>query len=414
MGVTPAEPHTATPRRLPRWNEISSAFDLRIRPPGRARVLERCASVADVRAVARRRVPRMVFDFVDGAAGSETSLDRARDLFHRVELEPRAMRDVSTVDLSVDLLGERSQLPFFFGPTGATRLMHEAGETAVARVAGQFGIPYTLSTLGTTSAEELARDAGATRRWFQLYLMSDRTRVRDILQRAADSGFDTLVVAVDSPVPGRRSRDVRNGLIVPPQLTWRNVRDISRRPRWAFDKLSTHPIEFKMVDAVSELPEQRMAKVFDPRMSVDDLAWVRGQFPGRIVVKGIQSVHDACLVAAEGADAVHLSSHGGRQLEHAPLPFELLPETRGALDSGTQLYVDGGVMSGIDIIACLANGADAVALGRAYLYGLMAAGEAGVRHVVELLRADLRTAMALLGCARVAELASVPVRVRDR
>lgn len=354
----------------------------------------------------------MVFDFVDGAAGSETSLDRARDLFHRIELEPRAMRDVSSVDLSVDLLGTRSELPFFFGPTGATRLMHASGETAVARVAGELGIPYTLSTLGTTSAEDLARDAAGTRRWFQLYLMSDRARVRDILQRAIDSGFETLVLAVDSPVPGRRTRDVRNGLAVPPKLTWHNVLDISRRPRWAFDKLSTDPIEFKMVDAVSELPEQRMSKVFDPRMSLADLEWARAEFPGKVVVKGIQSVYDAKLVAAEGVDAIHLSSHGGRQLEHAPLPFELLPETRATLGNDVQLYVDGGVMSGTDIVSCLVNGADAVAIGRAYLYGLMAGGGAGVRHVAELLRSDIRTTMALLGCASVVELPSVPLRIR--
>lgn len=399
---------------MPRLSEIAPAFDLSVKRAGPARALERCGSVADVRALARKRVPRMVFDFVDGAAGSESSLDRARDLFSRVELEPRAMRNVSNLDLSVDLLGKRSDLPFFFAPTGATRLMHESGETAVARVAADLGVPYTLSTLGTTSTEELARDAACTRRWFQLYLMSDRARVRDILQRAIESGFETLVLAVDSPVPGRRIRDVRNGLVVPPRLAWHNVRDISRRPRWAFDKLSTDPIEFKMVDAVSELPEQRMSKVFDPQMSLADLEWARAEFPGKVVVKGIQSVHDACLVAAEGADAVHLSSHGGRQLEHAPLPFELLPDVREALGNDVQLYVDGGVMSGVDVVSCLANGADAVAIGRAYLYGLMAAGGPGVRHVAELLRADISTTMALLGCATVAELASVPLRIRGQ
>jgi L-lactate dehydrogenase (cytochrome) len=355
----------------------------------------------------------MVFDFVDGAAGSESSLRRARDVFSRVELEPRALRDVRQIDLTTELLGASSSLPVFFAPTGATRLMHHAGETAVARVAAGLGVPYALSTLGTTTLEDLAVDVPAARRWFQLYLMSDRSIGREMTRRAWDAGYDTLLLTIDTPVPGRRNRDVRNGLIVPPKLTWRNVADIARHPRWGVNALTTEPMRMAMVDAESELPAARMAKVFDPGVSPADVEWLRAEWPGKLVVKGVQSVHDAQLVADLGVDAVELSSHGGRQLEHAPLPFELLPAVRENLDTRVQLFVDGGVLSGVDVVACLASGADAVGIGRAYLYGLMAGGQAGVQRVADLLHAEIQATVRLLGCKSVKELRDVAVRVRD-
>jgi L-lactate dehydrogenase (cytochrome) len=355
----------------------------------------------------------MVFDFVDGAAGSESSLRRSRELFSRIEFEPRALRDVRKVDLSVDLLGAPNELPFFFAPTGATRLMNPAGEIAVAQVAAELGIAYSLSTLGTTSVEDLAAAVPGSRRWFQLYLMSDRTRGKELARRAWDSGYDTLLLTVDTRVPGRRNRDVRNGLVVPPKLTWRSIGKIAGYPRWWFDALTTEPLRFAMVDAESELPAARMAKVFDPGVSVRDVQWLREEWPGKLVVKGVQSVHDAGLVAAAGVDAVYLSTHGGRQLDHAPLPYELLPTVRAALDPRVQVFVDGGVMTGADIVACLANGADAVGLGRAYLHGLMAAGRAGVRHVADVLRGEIETTLRLVGCTSVRDAAEIPVHVRE-
>jgi len=388
-------------------------LDLSVSAPSRERALLHCADVWDVRALARRRVPRMVFDFVDGAAGSESSLRRARDLFSRVELEPRALRDVRQVDLTTDLLGAPSALPIFFAPTGATRLMHHTGETAVARVAAGMDIPYSLSTLGTTTLEDLAANVPTGRRWFQLYLMSDRWIGREMTRRAWAAGYDTLLLTIDTPVPGRRNRDVRNGLIVPPRLTWRNVADIARHPRWGVNALTTEPMRMAMVDAESELPAARMAKVFDPGVSTSDVEWLRTEWPGKLVVKGVQSVHDAGLVADLGVDGVQLSSHGGRQLEHAPLPFELVAAVREVLDSRIQVFVDGGVLSGVDVVACLARGADAVGIGRAYLYGLMAAGQPGVQRVADLLRAEIEATVRLLGCTSVKELRDVPVRVRD-
>lgn len=401
-------------RRWPRWHEIGPMLDLSIRRPSRERALQYCADVQDVRALARRRVPRMVFDFVDGAAGSESSLSRARDVFSRIELEPRALRDVRQVDLTSDLLGRSNSLPIFFAPTGATRLMHHAGEPAVARVASRTGIPYSLSTLGTTTLEDLAAAVPTSRRWFQLYLMSDRSIGREMTRRAWDAGYDTLLLTIDTPVPGRRNRDVRNGLIVPPRLTWRNVADIARHPRWGINAVTTEPMRMAMVDAESELPAARMAKVFDPGVSSADVEWLRKEWPGKLVVKGVQSLDDARLAASLGVDAVELSSHGGRQLEHAPLPFELLPAVRDSLDPSVQVLVDGGVLSGVDVIACLANGADAVGIGRAYLYGLMAAGEQGVQRITDLIRAEIEATVRLLGCTSIKELRDVPVRVRER
>lgn len=400
-------------RRRPKWREIAPLLDLSIRLPSREAALARCGDVWDVRALARRRVPRMVFDFVDGAADTEASLTRARDTFARLEFSPRALRDVSQVNLDVELLGRPSALPFFFAPTGATRLMHASGESGVAAIAAELGIPYCLSTLGTTSVEDLASAAPRARRWFQLYLMADRAQTLDALARARACGFDTLILAVDTPVPGRRNRDVRNGLVVPPRLTWRSVMDIAGHPAWWVDKLTTPPVEFAMIEAKSEQPAQRMARVFDPTITVADVEWLRAQWSGPMVVKGVQSVDDARIVAAAGADAVHLSTHGGRQLDRAPLPFELLPQVREILDPKVQVFVDGGVLSGSDLAACLAEGADAVAIGRAYLYGLMAGGPLGVRRVAELLRNELSTTMALLGCSSVAELRGVPVRLRE-
>jgi L-lactate dehydrogenase (cytochrome) len=402
-------------RRFPRWSEIHPLFDLSVRWPTRASALDRCADLEDIRLLARKRVPRMVFDFVDGAAGSESSRDRAREAFSRVEMEPRALTDVKIIDMSIDLLGRKSALPFFFAPTGATRLSHHLGEIGVARVAAELGLVCSVSTLGTTTVEDLAAAVPDARRWFQLYLVSDRARTAQMLERAWTSGFDALILTIDTPVPGRRNRDVRNGLAVPPKLTWRSIAGMVGYPGWWFDKLTTEPFRFAMIDAVSERPEERMARVMDPTVAIRDVEWVRDRWPGKLIVKGIQSVNDAMRLVERKIDAIHVSNHGGRQLDRAPVPFELLPAIREAVEAAganTQIFVDGGVMSGPDIVACLARGADAVALGRGSLYGLQAGGEAGVRRVATLLRQEMATTMALLGRTSVADLRDVPVTIR--
>ena len=394
-------------RRLPTWADLRPIVGL-----STGSALEHCASVADVRRLARRRVPRAVFDYTDGAAGDELSLKRARAAFARVEFQPRVLRDVSVIDTSTTIMGERAEMPLVLGPTGFTRLMHHAGEPAVATVAGRAGIPYGLSTLGTTSIEDLAVAAPGTRRWFQLYLMRDRGYVKDLVQRAGDAGYDTIILTVDTPVAGRRHRDVRNGMSIPPRITPRTAFDMALHPRWWANLLTTEPLTFASLSSTGGTVADLIARVFDPTINLADLDWLRGTWGGRLVVKGIQGVDDARLVAEHGADGIILSTHGGRQLEHAPLPFEILPDVRTAVDPRVDVLIDGGVMSGADVVAAVASGASAVAVGRAYLYGLMAGGEAGVQRVVDLLREEIETTMRLLGRTSIESLGPDCVRLR--
>lgn len=402
-------------RRLPRWRDVQPLVgDLRPRLDRTQVLLERCASVADVRALAKRRVPRAVFDYTDGAAGhDEASLRRARQAFARVEFQPRVLRDVRTVDTSTTILGETAALPLVFAPTGFTRMMHSAGEPAVARVAQRLGIPYGLSTLGTTSIEDLAAAVPGVRRWFQLYLMTDRGYGVELVDRARDSGYDTIILTVDTPVAGRRNRDVRNGLTIPPQLTPRTIADMAVHPRWWMSLLTSEPLSFATLTSTEGTVADLIARVFDPSITVDDLDWLRSVWKGRLIVKGVQTVDDAVIVAEHGADGVILSTHGGRQLERAPLPFEILPRVRDALDDRVEVLIDGGVLSGADVVAALCQGATAVAVGRAYLYGLMAGGEAGVQRVGDLLAQEIVTTMQLLGRTSVSELGPDCLRLRD-
>jgi len=404
-----------TSRRLPRWSELQPLIgDLRPRLDRTQVLLDRCASVADVRALARRRVPRAVFDYTDGAAGQdEASLRRARQVFARVEFQPRVLRDVRTVDTSTTILGERAALPLVFAPTGFTRMMHSAGEPAVARVAQRLGIPYGLSTLGTTSIEDLAAAVPGVRRWFQLYLLTDRGYGVELVERAREAGYDTIILTVDTPVAGRRHRDVRNGLTIPPQLTPRTLADMAMHPGWWMNLLTSEPLSFATLTSTGGTVADLITRVFDPAVTIDDLDWLRSVWPGRLVVKGIQTVDDAVLVAQHGADGVILSTHGGRQLERAPVPFEILPRVREALQDRVEVLIDGGVLSGADVVAALCEGATAVAVGRAYLYGLMAGGEAGVQRVGDLLSQEITTMMQLLGRTSVADLGADCLRLRD-
>ncbi|MBM3689754.1 MAG: alpha-hydroxy-acid oxidizing protein [Actinobacteria bacterium] len=396
-----------TTRRIPRWGDFSHLVGFTS-----GSCLDHCASIADVRRLARRRVPRAVFDYTDGAAGDELSLRRTRAVFARVEFQPRVLRDVSIVDTSTTLLGGWAALPVVLGPTGFTRLMHHSGEPAVAAVAGRSGIPYGLSTLGTTSIEDLARDAPDTRRWFQLYLMRDRGYVKELVQRASDCGYDTIILTVDTPVAGRRHRDVRNGLTIPPRITPRTAVDMALHPRWWGNLLTTEPITFATLSSTDGTVADLIGRVFDPTINIGDLDWLRGVWGRQLAVKGVQGVDDAVMVADHGADAVILSNHGGRQLERAPVPLEILPAVRQAVDPRVEVLIDGGVMSGADVVAALALGASAVAVGRAYLYGLMAGGERGVQRVVDLLREEIESTMRLLGRTSIDQLDPDCVRMR--
>jgi L-lactate dehydrogenase (cytochrome) len=344
-----------------------------------------------------------VFDYVDGAAELELSMDRAVEAFNRVVFYPRVLRDVATVDTRTTVLGREVELPIVFGPTGFTRMMHAAGEGAVARAAGRAGIPYTLSTLGTTSIERLAEQAPASKRWFQLYVSKDRGRAAELVRRAGDAGFSTLVLTVDVPVAGARHRDIYNGLTFPPSLTARTLLGMVGKPRWLYDALTTEPLAFETLGPAKDVMAL-INSAFDPSVTLVDIDWLRSHWSGAIVVKGVQRVDDAVEIASAGADGIALSNHGGRQLDRAATPLDLLPSVVDAVGGTVEIYVDGGVRSGADVAAAVAFGARAAFVARPYLYALMAGGEAGVDHLTRLLRDDYVRTLKLLGVASTAEL----------
>ncbi|WP_344687643.1 alpha-hydroxy acid oxidase [Blastococcus jejuensis] len=400
-------------RRVPRWSELRELIRPR-RPVGNAteRRLAGAATVGDLREIARRRVPRAVFDYTDGAAGEEISLRRSREAFRRVEFRPSVLRDVSAVDPSTTVLGARSALPLAFAPTGFTRLMHVEGELAVGRVAERVGIPHALSTMGTTSLEALAAEAPGARRWFQLYLWRDREASAALVERARAAGYEALVLTVDTPVAGPRLRDVRNGFTIPPALTLRTMANAARHPQWWVDLLTTEPLEFASLRAWKGTVAELVDRVFEPAATIADVRALRETWPGALIVKGVQGVDDARAVVDAGADAVVVSNHGGRQLDRAPTPLEQLPAVVQAVGDRAEVYLDGGILDGADVVAAVAFGARGCLIGRAYLYGLMAGGERGVQRVVDLMTREMTRTMQLLGVASVAELTPDRVRLR--
>jgi L-lactate dehydrogenase (cytochrome) len=313
-------------RRLPRWTELRELIRPR-RPSGNAtaRRLARAATIGDLREIARRQVPRAVFDYTDGAAGAEISLRRSREAFERVEFRPRVLRNVSAVDPSTTLLGTPAALPLVFAPTGFTRLMHTEGESAVGRVAERTGVPYALSTMGTTSLEALADAAPGGRRWFQLYLWRDREASAALVERARAAGYEALVLTVDTPVAGPRLRDVRNGFTIPPALSARTMANAARHPRWWVNLLTTPPLEFASLRSWGGTVAELVDRVFEPAAVLADVRSLRASWPGALIVKGILDADDARAVVDAGADAVVVSNHGGRQLDRSPTPLEQLP-----------------------------------------------------------------------------------------
>ncbi|MGW5195780.1 alpha-hydroxy acid oxidase [Kribbella sp. NPDC004138] len=401
-----------TDRQMPKWSELKPLLrpkPITVNPTERR--LEKALTIADLRAIAKRRTPRSVFDYTDGAAEAEISLRRARRLFAEMELQPSILRDVSDIDLGTSILGGRSELPFAFAPTGFTRMMNHEGESAVVKVAEQVGIPYALSTMGTTSIEDVAAAAPNARKWFQLYVWKDRTAGEDLVKRSAAAGYEALMLTVDVPVAGARLRDVRNGFTIPPSLTAKTVLDASLHPAWWANLLTTRPLTFASLSTWDGTVAELLDKLFDPTMTIDDLNWLRSIWDGPLIVKGIQTVEDARRVVDAGADAVVLSNHGGRQLDRAPTPLRILPDVRKAVGSDAEIYLDTGIMSGADIVAAIALGADACLVGRAYLYGLMAGGQRGVARAADILTKEVRRTMALLGVSRVADLNPSHVRL---
>lgn len=406
--VEPVAPSPAVPavaRRLPRWSEVRPLIQLRptaLRSVDRR--LARASTIGDLRDIARRQVPRSVFDYVDGAAGAEIGIRRARRAFEAVEFHPNVLRDVSHVDISTTLVGTPSDSPLILAPTGFTRMMHHVGEPAVARAAAAAGIPYTLSTMGTTSPKDVASAAPHGRHWFQLYVSRDTDLTDGLLRQARESGFTTLVITVDTPVAGQRLRDVRNGLTVPPSLTPGTLAGMSVHPRWWFNLLTTEPLNFAALSHSHGTVADLVDRLFDPTFSFEDIDRVRQQWDGPVVVKGVQSADDAARLAGIGVDGIVVSNHGGRQLDRVVAPLTLLPEVVAAVQGRASVLLDTGITDGGDVVAAMANGADGVMIGRAYLYGLMAGGEQGVSAALTILSTQITRTLQLLGVSSVREL----------
>ncbi|GAA2833295.1 L-lactate dehydrogenase (cytochrome) [Leucobacter komagatae] len=385
-------------RKLPKWSEVSPFLGFKkpeLDPVERR--LQRALTVKDLAEAARRRTPKSVFYYVHGAAEGELSIWRARDAFSRVEFEPRVLHDVANVDTSTTILGKEASFPLILAPTGFTRMMQHEGEIAVARAAARAGVPYTLSTMGTTAPGDLQAAVPTGDNWFQLYLWKDRAATKQLIDQVRAAGYDTLVLTVDTPVAGNRLRDTRNGLTIPPSLSVKTFVDFALYPNWWANILTTEPIEFASLKSFDGTVAELVGQMFDPSLSLEDLQWLRDEWEGSLVVKGIQSVEDAKRVVELGVDAVVVSNHGGRQLDRAPTPLELLPRIAEAVNGRAQIFLDTGILSGADVLAAVGLGADACMVGRAYLYGLMAGGERGVDRMFEIMRSEAVRTMQLTG-----------------
>ena len=366
--------------------------------------LEKALTIYDLRKIAKRRTPAAAFDYTDGAAEGEFSMNRARQAFEDIEFHPGVLTDVSTVNTTTEVLGGTSAMPFGIAPTGFTRLMQTEGEIAGAGAAGAAGIPFTLSTLGTTSIEDVRAADPNGRLWFQLYVMREREISYGLVERAAKAGFDTLFFTVDTPVAGSRLRDKRNGFSIPPHLTMKTLLNAIPRPWWWFDFLTTPKLEFASLSSTGGTVGELLDNAMDPSINYEDLKIIREMWPGKIVIKGVQNLEDSKKLADLGVDGILLSNHGGRQLDRAPVPFHLLPEVVREVGNDVEVMVDTGIMNGADIVASMALGAKFTLIGRAYLYGLMAGGRRGVDRTIEILSDEVRRTMKLLQVHNIAEL----------
>lgn len=402
-------------RQLP--NPIKLAQLMRFRTPSihikRSR-LNRAFTIWDLRDIAKKRTPQGPFDYTDGAAESESSLERARQAFKDIELVPNILRDVSDVDLSCTIFDRTYQMPMGIAPTGFTRLMQTEGEIAGSRAAEKFGIPFSLSTLGTTSIEDVVKAAPNGDNWFQLYMWKDREGSMALVERAKRAGVKTLHLTVDVPAAGHRLRDSYNGLTIPPTLTIKTLLNAIPRPAWWMNFLTTPAIEFASMSSWNGTVGELLDYMFDPTMTFEDLKWIRSEWDGNLIVKGVQNLEDAKMAAKLGADAVLLSNHGGRQLDKAPIPLHLLSDIKKEFKKDFELHIDTGIMHGADVLAAIAHGASFTYIGRAYLYGLMAGGQEGVERALTIMQGQMVRNMKLLGVRTLAELRPEHVRLLNR
>ncbi|MEV8252444.1 alpha-hydroxy acid oxidase [Rhodoglobus sp. NPDC076762] len=388
-------------------NPVELAKLMKFKAPelnGKKRRLDSALTIYDLKDIAKRRTPKAAYDYTDGSAEGEISLSRARQAFEDIEFHPSILRDASNVSTTTQILGGTSAMPFGIAPTGFTRLMQTEGEIAGAGAAAAAGIPFTLSTLGTTSIEDVKAANPHGRNWFQLYVMREREISYGLVERAAAAGYDTLMFTVDTPVAGARLRDKRNGFSIPPQLTAGTILNAIPRPWWWFDFLTTPPLEFASLATTGGTVGELLDSAMDPSINYDDLKIIRDMWPGKIVIKGVQNLEDSKRLADLGVDGILLSNHGGRQLDRAPIPFHLLPEVAREVGNDVEVMVDTGIMNGADVVASMALGAKFTLIGRAYLYGLMAGGRQGVDRTIEILSDQIVRTMKLLEVTSIEEL----------
>jgi L-lactate dehydrogenase (cytochrome) len=402
-------------RQFPKPSELAPLLQFSLPTLRRKkRRLEKAYTIWDLRDIAKKRTPKGPFDYTDGSAESEVSLERARQAYRDLEFIPSILKDVSTADLTRTALGETFAMPLGIAPTGFTRMMQTEGEIAGARAAEKFGIPFTLSTLGTTTIEDVVASAPNGRNWFQLYMWKDREGSMALVERAKRAGVKNLVLTVDVPAAGQRIRDYRNGLTVPPRLTAGTILNAIPRPAWWINFLTTPSIEFASMKNWEGTVGELLDYMFDPTMTWEDLKWIRQQWDGTLTVKGIQNLEDAKKAAKLGADAILLSNHGGRQLDRAPIMLHLLADIKKEFKKDYEIHIDTGIMHGADVLAAVALGAQFTYVGRAYLYGLMAGGQDGVERALEIMRTQMVRNMKLLGVNSLDELTPKHVRFLNR
>jgi L-lactate dehydrogenase (cytochrome) len=374
-------------------------------PPYGVRALARCYNIDDLAQLAYKRLPEGVVGYLDGGGEDEWTLGRNRRAFGDVELVPRQLRDVSQVDTETTVLGTRVPLPIVLSPVGGPRMFHHEGELAVARAARHARLPYGISTLATQPIEAVAEAAQGSPLWFQLYVWGDRSTSRELVRRARDAGYRALLLSADTTVRSERDRELHQGIDLPtPNLTVRTVLNGARYPAWSWHFLTSSAIDFPNLSMSGSTSRERLGQMFDGTISWRDLEWIRQEWDGPIALKGVLRTEEAREAADRGADAVIVSNHGGRQMDHVPATLEVLPDIVEAVGDRVEVLFDSGIRRGSDILTALSLGARAVLIGRAHLYGLAAAGEAGVRHAVDILGKELRTAMALCGARNLGEL----------
>jgi len=380
--------------------------------------LSRCNNINDLRKLAKRRLPSAMFHYIDGGADDEVTLRRNTAAYEDYDLQPSFLNPVDQIDTHVNIFGKDLDIPFFIAPTGMSRLFHHTKENAVARAASKYGTLYTLSTLGTASLEEIAKETDGLK-MFQIYILKNRELTKEFVRRCKDANYDALCLTVDTPLAGNRERDKITGMTMPPRFTLKSLLSFALHPRWSFNLL-LHP-DFRLanvvhrVDALSNSTMSLIEYVnsqFDRTVSWEDVAWLIQEWNGPFVIKGLLTADDARKAKDVGASAIMISNHGGRQLDGTPAPIDCITSMREAVGNDLELIVDGGIRRGTHIIKALALGADAVSIGKAYLYGLAAGGQKGVELALQMLRNELERDMALLGVSSIEQLSNKYIRKR--